>query len=281
MATLTANTAISNTNLVYRGSLRDVPYTGSVAIRSIATDCDGSMVLYWENGILIGQFWSTKRTLDLLSDETKLTYSADKTVVTRDPTPIQIKAGSYYVRFYPGSSAYYTHAAIRSSCGCGWCPEPCDRIWKVGSGSIQSLHDTEKRLPEYDAWIPMAYYLGVYGDSYSDAQAKGNTSPIADNSTMFSASPIKLPLDSLGIISGSGGGSGSSGGGGTSTVTGFTDTPTDLEFLDVSAIDFCADVTCEPTAAAKGNTTGPKSCTACGKPAPTKGKPQSGDCGCR
>ena len=254
MATLTANSSMPATDLTYRGSLRDLPYTGSVVIRSLAPDCDGSIILYWENGKLLGQFWSTTRTLDLISDVSKLVYSADKTIVIQDPTPIQIKPGSYYARFYPGSSAYYAHAAVRSSCGCGWCPEPCDRIWTVSGGSIQSIHESEKRLPEYGKWIPMAYHLGVYGDK------------------SLTSKPVRMPLDSISTISG----------GGISVAdTGYTSTPKDLEFLDIGAIDFCTEVSCDSPAIEKGDIAGPKKCTTCGGQISTNKKPQSGDCGCK
>jgi hypothetical protein len=271
MANLTAITSITATDLTYRGSVTDRLYTGAVVLRPIDPECDGSIILYWDEGKLIGQYHSTTRTLDLISDKTKLTYSADQQTVTQDNSPIKLKSGSYYARFYAGHSAYYAHAAIRSNCGCGWCVEPCDRIWTVTAGSIQGIHEAEKRIPEYDSWIPMAYYLGVYGDSYSDAVRKGITSPIVDTSSMFrsttTATPIKTIAELLGLSDGNG----------SHDPNNFLDTPKGLEFLDLSKIDFCSGNLCEPVfQGEKGKTKEPVSCEKCGKTAAT----DEGRCGC-
>lgn len=271
MATLTKNSAISATGFSYRGSIVDFPFTGSAVIRSILADCDGSLILFWERGVLISQFWSTTRQLQLLSDPAKLVYNADKSTVVEDKSPIAIKIGKYYARYFPGSSAYYAHAAIRSRCGCGWCSSPCDRIWSVVSGSsVQSIHETEGTIPEYDEWIPMAYYLGVYGTAYADAEKAGSIAPGTNNSALFTSTRRSNELATAVSVSKQAGTVISGGGGGTSPQTsGFlplevVDTGgVGVDFLDLNLVDFCAGTQCKPD-----------------KPTQKEEQPKSEDCGC-
>jgi hypothetical protein len=286
MAVLTSNSAVSSTGLNYRGSIVDMPYTGSVVVRSILPDCDGSLILFWEKGVLIGQFWSNKRTLELLSDPGKLVYNAEKTTVVADKSPIAIKVGKYYARYFPGSSAYYAHAAIRSSCGGCWCSMPCDRIWSVVGGStIQSLHQTEGTIPEYDEWIPMGYYLGIYGTAFNESKESGSITPTVNNSDKFSSKLRRNELATAKSIAAQVGTVISGGGGSvTGTQTGFIplevvdSTGAGIDFLDFNTIDFCAEVKCESPKKPIGVTTAPTDC--CTEEITDIKKPQSGDCGC-